>query len=308
MNLSRRRFLGRSACAIAGAAISTTVQASPLNQPLGFQCFEIIPYLTKDWKGTWAKMAGFGYNFVDLVTFSATPELAKLTPKEIRGAIGDAGLGVTNCHFFYQDYTQKFDQTMSAAHDLGLKTMVCRLAPQTKTADDWKRMGEQLNVIGAKVQKEGYLLGYHNHEIEFLPVDGQVPYDILMASTDPHLVKFQIDVGNLTFGGADAIAYLTKYGNRCFALHAKDFVKGKASVPVGAGTLDWDTIFALAEKAGIKSYVAEVGAYGIRALSGAPLEPSPLDVLESFRRSYVFLHDFKDKPRAAPRNDGKSPV
>ena len=295
MDLSRRQFLARSACTVAGAAaLSTTVQANPLNQPIGFQNFEIIPYLSKDWKGTWAKMAGFGYNFVDLVTYSSVPALAKITPKEIRAALGEAGLGVTNCHFNYQDYIQRFDQTMSAAHDLELKTMVCRLAPQTKTADDWKRMGEQLNVIGAKVRKEGYLLGYHNHEIEFLPVDGQVPYDILMAATDPKLVQFQIDVGNLTFGGADAIAYLTKYGDRCFALHAKDFVKGKASVPVGAGTLDWNTIFALAAKAGIKSYVAEVGAYGIRALSGEPLEPSPLDVLESFRLSYVFLHDFKD--------------
>ena len=270
------------------------MHASPLNQPLGFQCWEIIPDLQKDWAGTWAKMAGFGYNFVDLVTFSPrTPEIAKFTPKEVRQAIQAAGLGVTNCHYSYDALTTNFAETISAARDLGLKTMVCQPAPRRKTADDWKWMGDQLNAIGAKTLREGYLLGYHNHEIEFVPVEGQVPYDILMATTDPKLVSFQIDVGNLTFGGADAIAYLTKYANRCFSLHAKDFVKGKASVPVGTGTLDWHTIFGLAAKAGIKSYVAEVGAYGVATLSGEPLEPSPISVLESFRRSYIFLHNFK---------------
>ena len=66
-----------------------------------------------------------------------------------------------------------------------------------------------------------------------------MPYDILMANTDPALVKFQIDVGNLTFAGADAVSYLERYPTRYFSLHAKDFLKGKASVPVGQGSMDW---------------------------------------------------------------------
>jgi len=84
-----------------------------------------------------------------------------------------------------------------------------------------------------------------------------------------------------------------RYADRCFSLHAKDFVKGKASVPVGEGNLDWPKIFALAAKAGIRSYVAEVGAYGVATLNGDPLEPSKLDVLESFRLSAVFLKNYK---------------
>ena len=76
-------------------------------------------------------------------------------------------------------------------------------------------------------------------------------------------------------------------------MHAKDFVKGKASVPVGTGTLDWKKIFALAAQAGIKSYVAEVGAYGIASLSGEPLEPSKIDVPESFRLSAIFLNGYR---------------
>lgn len=298
MDTSRRQFLNRSALALAGGALlsgSSALTASPMNQPIGFQCFEITADLNKDWDGTWKKMAAMGYKYADLVTFSprSAPNIAKFTPKEVRAGIEGAGLSVTNGHYSYGACTDSFAETTTAAHDLGLKTMICALGPRRKTVDDWKWMGEQLNVIGAKTQKEGIQLGYHNHEVEFVPVEGQVPFDILVANTDPKLVNYQIDVGNLTFGGGDAVACLTKYADRCFSLHAKDFVKGVASVPVGAGTLDWKKIFSLAAKANIKSYVAEVGAYGIASLNGEPLQPAKLDVLESFRQSAVFLNAYK---------------
>jgi sugar phosphate isomerase/epimerase len=66
---------------------------------------------------------------------------------------------------------------------------------------------------------------------------------------------------------------LKKYPTRYVSLHAKDFIKGKAAVPVGQGSLDWKTIFALAKAANIRSYIAEVGAYNASTLTG-PLEPS----------------------------------
>jgi sugar phosphate isomerase/epimerase len=125
-------------------------------------------------------------------------------------------------------------------------------------------------------------------------VEGQVPWDILMANTDPKLVRAQLDVGNLTFGGGNAVETLTKYKDRTFSLHCKDFAPGKASVPVGQGILDWNKILAIATGANIKSYVTEVGAYGVSSLDGVPLEQSKLDVLESFRQSFVFLNAYHD--------------
>jgi sugar phosphate isomerase/epimerase len=150
-------------------------------------------------------------------------------------------------------------------------------------------MADELNKLGKKLKADGLILGYHNHEIEFRALDGQIPWDILVAGTDPNLVHFQIDVGNLTFGGGDAVTYLAKYPGRYYSLHCKDFVRGQASVPVGQGTLDWKKIFGIAKQQNIKSYVAEVGAYGVSSLDGTPLEQSKLDVLESFRQSAVFL-------------------
>ena len=107
-----------------------------------------------------------------------------------------------------------------------------------KTIDDWKWHADQFNILGEKVKKAGFQFGYHNHEIEFLDIDGQTPYDVLMKYSDPELVKFQIDVGNLTFGGKDALTYLKTLFPAIF-FHARQRLSagGKQASPVGQGTL-----------------------------------------------------------------------
>lgn len=298
MKTTRRRFLGQSGLLLAGAAClkSGTALASPMNLPIGFQAFEIIPDLTRDWHGTWKTMASYGYKFTDLVTFGGrNPELSKYSPTDVRQTLEDAGLYCDNCHFSFNAWTTQFDATIRAARDLKLKTVVCSPSQARATADDWKRMAGQLNVLGQKLKNEGFPgVGYHNHEVEFRSVEGQIPWDLLMANTDRALVQFQIDVGNLTFGGGDALAYLTKYSDRYFSIHLKDVQPGKASVPVGAGILDWNKIFVAAKKANIRSYVTEVGAYGADTLDGAPLEPADISIMESFRRSFIFVNNYKD--------------
>jgi sugar phosphate isomerase/epimerase len=296
MNVTRRKFLTGSGIALGAAALSfdgSLLNASPMNQPIGFQTFEIIAHLTQDWEGTWKTMAGFGYKIADLINFDFNPALSKYSAKDIKQSLTDAGLTATNCHFSYKAWTEGFAQSATYAHDLGLKSVVCALGPRRKTADDYKWMGDQLNQIGARTQAEGLQLAYHNHEIEFRPVEGQIPWDILLTNTDPKLVTYQIDLGNLTFGGGDAIQALSKYPGRYFSLHCKDFAPGKASVPVGQGILDWKKILAIAKAQNIEYYVTEVGAYGASSLDGAPLEQSKLDVLESFRQSFVYLNNQK---------------
>ena len=289
MYIQRRQFLARAGAALAAGPLLSRLEANPMNQPIGFQGFEILPDLTKDWDGTWQKMAGFGYKFVDLVR---SPPVSTRSAKDIRRSLDHAGLGCVNCHLPIA-LTDSFGEAVAYAHDLGLTHVTGSPNRNTKTIDDWKRFGDQMNALGVNVRREGLQLAYHNHEIEFRVTDGQIPYDVLMGSTDPALVKFQIDVGNLTFAGKDATTYLKKYPDRYFSMHCKDFAPGQAAVPVGTGILDWKQLFALAKKAGIKNYVTEVGAYNAASLD-VPLKPSPLSILELFRLSYEFVHQFQD--------------
>jgi sugar phosphate isomerase/epimerase len=269
-----------------------------MNQPIGFQTAEITQHLNEDWQGTWNKMASFGYKFADMVMFGRG-DIAKYKPEDIKKALSTAGLYAINGHFGYSAWNDQYDQTIAWAHEMGYTHAVCALWSTRKTVEDWKGMADELNRIGAKTQKDGIQLGYHNHEIEFVEIDGPngekvVPWDILMANTDPKLVKAQLDVGNLTFGGGNAVDVLSKYKDRTWSLHCKDFKPGKASVPVGQGDLDWKKILDIAKSANITNYCTEVGAYGVRTLEGIPLEQSPLDVVESFRQSFVFLNAIQE--------------
>jgi sugar phosphate isomerase/epimerase len=303
MSLSRRQFVRNAGMLVAGGVLAGSAgiaDALPNGQPIGFQTFEIFKNLTDDWQGTWNTMAGMGYRYADLDYFGP---IAQHSPDDINQTFAKAGLSCSVCHFVLDAYSDaSFSKTMATAHGItGVKYVVVTGAggrPAARdhkpTADDWKWLADQLNDIGGKVQKEGFMLGFHNHNTEFVQTeDGKIPYDILVQGTDPKLVHFQLDVGNLTFGGGDAYHFLSAYPDRYFSLHIKDFQPGMAAVPVGTGILDWKKIFALAKRDHITNYVAEVGAYGQRSLSGDALQQPTMDVLELFRRSAQFLIAFK---------------
>lgn len=298
MNTSRRQFINQSGLALAGATLLSrmssplsAVAAVPGNLPLGFQAFEIAPDLNNDWDGTLKQMAAMGYKLVDMVAMNP---YNRRPSKQLKAEFAGFGLDCNVCHWGYQAWNTTFGQVIDYSNGLGAKHVICGPRPNLKTSADWQSMAADMNRFGSLAKKEGLTIAYHNHEIEFVRTpQGEIPWDILMTNTDPAIVRFQIDVGNLTFGGGDPVEYLRKYNNRYFSLHAKDFVKGKAAVPVGAGTLDWKSIFQLALQAKVESVIAEVGAYGANTLDGAPLEKADLTILESYRRSAEWLLAYK---------------
>jgi sugar phosphate isomerase/epimerase len=48
--------------------------------------------------------------------------------------------------------------------------------------------------------------------------------DVFLAETDPKLVRFQLDVGNMLMGGGDPLAFLQQYRNRCWSFHLKNVI------------------------------------------------------------------------------------
>jgi sugar phosphate isomerase/epimerase len=290
--MTRREFMAVAGAA-AGAAVAlreSGLLANPLGLPFGFQAWELGPDMRKDWDGTLKAMKDYGYSYVDLNQVS--PFIDR-PAADLKASFASHGFTFTNALWPYPAFSTGFDKMIADSHTLGLSTIVCSPRPRLRTSDDWKSMADELNGYGARTKAAGLQLGYHNHEIEFVKTpQGDTPWDILVTSTDPVLVKFCIDVGNLTFGGADAYEYLAKYPTRYYEAHIKDFKPGKAAVPVGSGDLDWKRIFTLMKAAKITNIVAEVGAYGASTLQGQPLTPPDYSVLELYRLSAEYLKSF----------------
>ena len=165
-------------------------RANPLGMPIGFQGYDARFLLTKDWDQGWLELRNMGFQSVDLVSFKGYgyehSPLADFPAKKIRDKLNSIGMICENCQYYFAELHGSFDEKMAFSHELGLKNIIC--APDSsrmKTVDDWKWQAEQLNELGEKVKQAGFLLGYHNHDQEFIAIDGVIPYDVLMELTDP---------------------------------------------------------------------------------------------------------------------------
>ncbi|MGH7657158.1 MAG: sugar phosphate isomerase/epimerase family protein, partial [Gemmatimonadales bacterium] len=86
----------------------------------------------------------------------------------------------------------------------------------------------------------------HNHAYDFMTIDGEVPFDILLEETDPDWVDFELDVYWAVYGGQDPLAILRRWPDRFPLLHLKDSAgpPDHRQVKVGTGVIDFPAIFA----------------------------------------------------------------
>lgn len=128
-----------------------------------------------------------------------------------------------------------------------------------KTIDDFKRHAELWNQFGQVCKDKGLAFAYHNHWFEFETLDGQKPYDVILANTDPALVKLEMDLYWITKAGSDPVAYFKKAPGRFPMWHVKDMDNSpdKFFTEVGNGTIDFARIFAERKLAGMKYFFVE---------------------------------------------------
>ena len=143
----------------------------------------------------------------------------------------------------------------------GPRGMVAAAEPRTARL----RSRRSSTASAASIATRASSFGYHNHHVEFMPVDGVVPYDYLMSNTDPNLVKIELDVGWLATAGVDPVAYLRRHAGRVIACHLKDYAPAIATdvpqrklVAPGAGTIDFAAVLAAMNDTGVAHGFIEV--------------------------------------------------
>jgi sugar phosphate isomerase/epimerase len=139
-------------------------------------------------------------------------------------------------------------------------------------------MADEFNAIGRRAVTLGLRFAYHNHGYGLVPVDGQVPFDLVVERTDPALVDLQMDLYWVTAGGADPIAYLKRYGGRYRMIHIKDMLKRVRFAGDGGDPAQWIELF---------PYIADAGK-GVLELP---------QILSEARRSGV-QHFFVERDQA----------
>jgi sugar phosphate isomerase/epimerase len=270
--INRRKFVGNSARGLGAAFAMSQLPMSFFPEtvsglskmPIGFQTFPIRNILAKDFPGTLKMMAGLGYQLVEMCSPQGYASigfgpLVGMKTAEMRSIITDAGLSCPSCHFGFPELTDKLDDRIEFAQQLGLTQMICSTfwLPKTAVLNDYYEAADKLNKAAEKIKKAGMQAGFHNHEFEFAILDNQLIYDALMSRFDPDLVKmqFQTEVINL---GYKASTYFNKYPGRFISSHLSDWTADKKEVPIGQGVIDWKEFFAAAKTGGVKNFFVEM--------------------------------------------------
>ena len=92
---------------------------------------------------------------------------------------------------------------------LGARTIVLASAPGTHDLDGWKHLSEQLTEAVEKLKPHGLSAGFHNHDAEWVPIDGDKRIMDVLAANTPKEFVLQFDVGTCVEAGADPIAWIT---------------------------------------------------------------------------------------------------
>jgi sugar phosphate isomerase/epimerase len=275
---TRRTFLEALGAGSVAAALPRDLVAAARAARLGavgLQLYTVRSLMARDVDATLATVARVGYREVEFAGYF------NRSPAALRATLDRLKLTSPSCHLALADVEGGFDATTAAARTLGHQWIVVASVPSHFFASvaALKELAGRFNAIGRRAHGAGLRFGYHNHDIEFQPVEGAVPLEVLLSETDPALVDFEMDVYWVTHGGGDPLTLISKFPGRFRLLHAKD-TSGppeRAMRDVGAGVIDWKKIFAERRRAGIEHVFVE--------------HDSAPDPVASITASYRYLHN-----------------
>ena len=246
--------------------------------PVAVQLYSVRDEMEKDFYGTIQKMKNLGYDGVEFAGLFGEE------PAKIKEFCAEIGIVPISAHVPYYDMLENPEKVLSGYAEIGCKYVVvpylteeCRPGTEgfAATVEGIRKIGEAAKALGLQ-------LLYHNHDFEFVTIDGEYALDVLYSTVPADLLKTEIDTCWVNVAGVNPAEYVEKYSGRAPVVHLKDFKKsgdnlGKlydligiddeaqedeeedafSFMPVGYGVQDIPAILAACENAGAEWVVVE---------------------------------------------------
>jgi sugar phosphate isomerase/epimerase len=255
-----------------GVKAAQAASTDPKSFGLALQLYTIRDAMGQDAKGSLKQVSDMGYKFIELAGY-ANGKFYGFDPEEFKKIVNDIGMEILSSHTQVEAQGITLENAKKMADDharLGAKYCVqpwvveearTTVASYQKMVADWNKVGEIMKSVGIQ-------FGYHNHNFEFGTVEGKVPYfDIFLAELDKDLVTMEMDLFWVTKAGQNPVEIFKKYPGRFQLWHMKDmFTKQDPFfttvgvddfAPVGAGVIDFKSIIAAKDIAGMKYMIVE---------------------------------------------------
>ncbi len=164
--------------------------------PLGLQLYTVRSEMENGVEQTLERVAAIGYQEVEFAGYFGH------SPAEIRGMLARTGLRSPATHIALAVETA-LARILDDANTIGHEYLVVPSIPQSLRADldGWRRTAATLTGAGEQARAAGLQYAYHNHDFEFIEMDGRVAFDVFCEESDPELVKIELDLFWIIHGG-----------------------------------------------------------------------------------------------------------
>lgn len=246
-----------------------------MSLPIAIQLYSLREDASEDFFGTLKKVKELGYDGVEFAgLFDNEPEMVKAFCEEI-------GLVPVSAHMPFEALISDTQNTIAACKTLGCKYLVVPYVTEENRpgAEGFFAAIDAIREVGRAASTAGLQLLYHNHDFEFVKVNGEYGLDVIYSEIAPEFLQTEIDTCWVNVAGEDPAKYVEKYTGRAPVVHLKDFFKkgsgGKlyeligieddgeeeeeafGFKPVGHGQQDMPSILAACVKAGAEWVIVE---------------------------------------------------
>lgn len=269
--------------------------------PVALQVYSVRDDAARDFVGTMRAIREMGYDGVEFAG------LYGHSADYVKGVIDALGLFPISAHVPLSEMLADPDKTFENYKKIGcpfvaVPYLPAELRPGT---DRFEETVKNIARLGETAKKYEIDLLYHNHDFEFIKLDGEYGLDRLYREIPSSLLQTELDTCWVKVGGEEPAPFLMKYAGRAPVVHLKDFFmqgkldshpyaligmedtekKPEKSVfefrPLGKGMQDLPSLLDASVKAGAKWVVVEQDqpSMGLSALESVKVSREELKKL-----------------------------
>ena len=268
---------------------------------VGLQLYSVRDAMEKDMDATLKAVKEMGYDYVEFAGYFGK------TAEEVKALLDKYELKAISVH----QATDLFEKEGKAAVDylntIGVEYSAIPWYDKNELYNNWDETVKKFAEVSKLLKAGGIQLMYHNHDFEFVKIDGEYVLDKLYRTLDAETLMPEIDTCWVHYAGVNPAEYVRKYAGRIKVLHLKDFVckklgggpvyalidedgneiknaskedNGFKFTPVGSGIQDWNEILTAADEAGVEYVIVEQDdSYEMCSLEAAKMSRDYLKTL-----------------------------
>ncbi len=245
---------------------------------LGLQLYSVRRAMEKDFEGTLKAIKEMGYNYVEFAGYHGK------SAEELKALLEKYDLKCVSVH---QKLTindeQKAKNEVEFLKALGVRYVVIPWFEKTLLAgnDEWENTKRDFNKMADLLAENGMMLGYHNHDFEFVKYEGKYLHDYIFDAVPNDKIFPEIDTCWVKYSGLNPEDKIREFSGRVPVVHLKDFFCNNLNAgavygligasdtedkkednkfeyrPVGHGLQNFDKILEACEESGTHTVIVE---------------------------------------------------